>query len=93
MTEETTHPTGRYVDVLINLGRLDTKVDLLLQGKAKTEETLSEVSRRLQALELDVASMKTEKSTTHRHFSAAWATLIALASLGVSVWSIAFGRG
>jgi hypothetical protein len=93
MTEETIHPTGRYVDVLVNLGRLDTKVDLLLQGKAKTEETLSEVSRRLQTLELDVAAMKTEKTTTHRNFGALWAFLTAAASLVLSLWSIAFGRG
>lgn len=79
-------------DLLVNIGRLDTKVDLLLQGKTKTDEVLSEVSRRLQALELDVASMKSEKATTHRHVSALWAFVTALASLGVSVWSVAFGK-
>ena len=93
MTEETIHPTGRYVDVLVNLGRLDTKVDLLLQGKAKTEETLSEVSRRLQTLELDVAAMKTEKTTTHRHVGALTAFVTAAAALALQLWSIAFGRG
>lgn len=70
------------------LGRLDAKVDLLLAGQDRRDLVLKEVSDRLQKLEIDVAAMKTEKTTTTKNASTLWAFVTAVGALALSAWQI-----
>jgi hypothetical protein len=79
-------------DLKYALGRLDAKVDMLLAGQDRRDLVLKEVSDRLGRVEVEVATLKTEKTTTKSNLSSLWAFVAAIAAFGVSAWQAWAGR-
>lgn len=73
-------------DVLLLLGRLDGKVDTILNQQASHADTLASVQARLTNVERDTAILQAQANSNKSWFTSIGSGLASIAALVLSVW-------